>query len=176
MIPSIIVPTATQMAVQPVMPLNQAVVAPVPAQAANSLVYQAVPANTAPVALFNNVKGGGNTQPLEKRSAEVMAQAFKEHASTKTHKQASAQHYGANSAFVAQAISQEDAMNDNQLYREEAAWQAPSEPPSALDYVENHALHLSSLQRVSIKAYHNTVSRNTTNLNQQALLQISRSA
>ena len=80
-------------------PINLAAVAPVPPQAANHLTYQAVPANSSAVALFNNVRGNA-AQPLAGRTADVVTQAFQADNASGQLRQADPQRFGFNSAFL----------------------------------------------------------------------------
>ena len=182
MIPSVNVPAPQATPVAP-SPITPAAVAPVPSQAAANLVYQSVPANSSPVALFNNVRGS-SAEALQSRSGEVLEQAFRQQQGGHTRGTA-APRFGFSSAFLAQAMSQEEVANDNEsIYRRYEATEEPvaadtsrsTETVNVPRYLETQAQHLSSLQRVSIKAYQKSVSRSALSLNQQTLLSIARTA
>lgn len=135
MLPAITVP-APQAAAPP-SPLNIAAVAPVPTQATANVVFQAVPANTSPVGLFNNVRGGSSTEPL---LSDIELTGFTSRANSGSRESHGAfPSLGPSSNFIAQALSQSSERNANSIFSM-LGYQQPRNPTPDEAVLERFAL------------------------------------
>lgn len=177
MLPIITVPTAQQAA--PPQAVNLAVVAPVPVQASANVVHQAVPANSSPVALYNNVRGGAATSRLSGQEAAPAADTVPQRSRDRAGRQGAFPAPGFSSAFLAQALAQSDPMNDNALFLA-TDYRQPESPTPEQAVLERFALTryqpsqaarpqtsvgVSLIQHAAFASYAATLERNTANRN-----------